>query len=52
MQKLWVNLEKFGIEMKKIQTPDGNAFPLMIVNDVEKYKFTFLLMVLNKFQVG
>lgn len=37
MQKLWVNLEKFGIEMKKIQTPDGNAFPLMIVNDVEKY---------------
>lgn len=38
MQKLWVDLEQFGIELKKIQTPDGNMFPLLIVTDVEKYK--------------
>lgn len=37
MQKLWVDLEKYGIELKKIQTPDGNVFPLMIINNVEKY---------------
>lgn len=37
MQKLWVDLDKYGIELKKIQTPDGNVFPLMIINNVEKY---------------
>ena len=35
--KLWVNLDKFGIEMKRVQTPDGNAFPVMIIQDIERY---------------
>lgn len=34
----WVNLDQFGIEMKKVQTPNGKAFPVMIIQDVEKYK--------------
>lgn len=36
--KLWVNLEKFGIELKRVQTPDGKAFPVLIIQDTEKYK--------------
>ena len=35
--ELWVNLDKFGIELKLVQIPNGNTFPVMIVNDIEKY---------------